>query len=499
MSYSVDRIYSIARVFGVYKEWPSCIKIIEIYPDNPLHSINSAIDLGIDSLTLVLDKIDDKTNDLIALARLIGKVHIISIDDIPKDADYDLAILNDYDLLMARYSEQHISIMNSQDYFDAVSNNGLRKFSMIIESVKHDGLIVLKHQVARPDTHAPHIIDMLRYYVKDIAGLEEKVLAARYFLSILCDQDHENSSDFRQAKIINDMIQHLSSHNVFWKFLADSHERLPFFKFTSMAKSLGLKYISDYNLKSMLVGDIPIKIREVLNGLDDVIKNEQYLDYLRRRCVRSSIFIKTSNLTPINYEVSCDVISDFNIRFDVNAAKSLADYTSDDDDSFSFGIEQKLNTSQLLHKIVLKLLSEAYPKYLNIEVLIKSCSEYMALSSFEIPDRQDILNFILCLFFDASPDTIEFCGNSSSKLVATCLSASYSLSSINLELLITESEVIDSKGNYIVVDDFEREILNKLNSSMKVIEIISGQEKDEKNKIIRFIMKMLKAGIFLKV
>ena len=48
------------------------------------------------------------------------------------------------------------------------------------------------------------------------------------------------------------MVQHLSSHNVFWKVLSDSHERLPFYKFASMAKSLGLKYISDYNLKIML-------------------------------------------------------------------------------------------------------------------------------------------------------------------------------------------------------------------------------------------------------
>jgi hypothetical protein len=34
---------------------------------------------------------------------------------------------------------------------------------------------------------------------------------------------------------------------------------------------------------------------------------------------------------------------------------------------------------------------------------------------------------------------------------------------------------------------------------MKVNEIVSGSDKDEKNRIIKFIMKMLKLGIFLKV
>jgi hypothetical protein len=353
--------------------------------------------------------------------------------------------------------------------------------------------------VARPDTHSPQLIDMLRYYVKDIVGIEEKVAAARCFINTLSDEDHKDFADYSQAKNIRNIIDSLSSRDLLMRFITDDHERQPFYKFASMAKTLGLKFISDYNLKTMLVGDIPIKIRNLISVSEDVIKNEQYLDFLRRRYVRSSIFIKTSEVAPINYEVVCDIINDFNIRFDITAVKTLADYANDDEDSFNFGIDQNINTNHQLHKIILKTLSEAYPRYLSVETLIDSCLEYMSLSSYETPDRQDILNFILCLFFDTSPDNIEFCNDPSSKKVATSLSASYKLSIVNLELLKTESEVIDSAGNYIKVDEFERAILNKIHSSMKVKEVLSSFEKDDKSRIIKYIMKMLKSGIFLKV
>ena len=499
MPYSVDRLHAIAKIFGVYKKWPVCSNIIEIFPENPLHSINSAINLGIHSLTLILDIIDDSNRDLITLADATGIVTIKSFDDFPSDTKYDIVVLNDYDFLMAKYSQQHISIMTSQDYFNAISNNGLRKFSEIVAAIKDEGIIVVKHQVARPDTHAPQFIDMLRYHVKDVVGLEEKVSAARSFLNTICDQDHQNYADYRQAKNISNIIENMSSRDILMKFITDDHERLPFHKFSNIAKTLGLKFISDYNLKTMLVGDIPIKIRDLISSSENVVKNEQYLDFIRRRYIRSSIFQKTTDATPINYEVICDIISDFNIRFDITAIKSLADYANDDEESFGFGGDQHINTNHQLHKIILKTLSEAYPRYLNIETLINSCLDYMALSSYETPDKQDILNFILCLFFDTSPDNIEFCDDPSIKKTATNLSASYGLSIVNLELLKTVSEVIDRVGNFIKIDDFEREILYKLNSSMKVNEIVSGSDKDEKNRIIKFIMKMLKLGIFLKV
>lgn len=499
MSYSVDRLHAIAKIFGVYKEWPVCSNIIEIFPENPLHSINSAINLGINRLTIILDIIDDSTRDLVALADATGIVTIKSFDDFPSDMKYDIVVLNDYDFLMAKYSKQHVSIMTSQDYFNAMSSNGLNKFSDIVAAVKDEGIIVVKHQVARPDTHAPQFIDMLRYHVKDVVGLEEKVSATRSFINTICDQDHQNYSDYRQAKNISNIIENMSSRDILMKFITDDHERLPFYKFSNIAKTLGLKFISDYNLKTMLVGDIPIKIRDLISSSENVIKNEQYLDFIRRRYVRRSIFIKTTDTAQINYEVICDIINDFNIRFDVTAIKSLADYANDDEESFSFGGDQHINTNHQLHKIILKTLSEAHPRYLNMETLINSCLDYMALSSYETPDKQDILNFVLCLFFDTSPDNIEFCDDPSIKKVATNLSASYSLSIVNLELLKTESEVIDRAGNFIKLDDFEREILYRLNSSMKVNEIISGSDKDDKSRIIKFIMKMLKSGIFLKV
>ena len=56
-----------------------------------------------------------------------------------------------------------------------------------------------------------------------------------------------------------------------------------------MAKQHKLQYLSDAAISTMFLGNLPQSISAKLGEINDIIRTEQYLDFIRNRTFRSSL------------------------------------------------------------------------------------------------------------------------------------------------------------------------------------------------------------------
>jgi methyltransferase-like protein len=140
------------------------------------------------------------------------------------------------------------------------------------------------------------------------------------------------------------------------------------------ATKRGLQYLGDASVSSMFVGNMPASVSEKLKTINDVVRIEQYMDFINNRRFRSTILCK--NTVQINRSLDLSGIKKFYLGIKLAAEKAITDIDLNDaTTSAQFYLngnkDSSISTSSPRMKAILYTFAENWNHLLSFDDVVK--------------------------------------------------------------------------------------------------------------------------------
>lgn len=142
---------------------------------------------------------------------------------------------------------------------------------------------------------------MLLHHTRGIEGPAARLAAARELLDFLATpMDHPPPGhDWLQKEVT--YLQKARDSYLYHEYLEDSNSPMLFSDFMARANSAGLQYLGDAQLHTLFPSTLGDAVAQRFEALDNLEREEQYLDFLRLRPFRQSLLCKAG--VPIQREI----------------------------------------------------------------------------------------------------------------------------------------------------------------------------------------------------
>jgi len=183
-------------------------------------------------------------------------------------------------------------------------------FTLCNEWLSPNGLAIISYN-ALPGWNAVRSLrEMMLYHTNRFSKPEEKIKQARSLLDFLAENVPEGSTGYRA--VIEDerkLLKNINNSYLYHDHLESVNTQFYLHDFAQTAKTHGLDYVGDTNITGMYVGNMPPKAMEALKVINDIVSQEQYMDFITNRRFRSSIVCKSGQ--KINRNLQNDQILNY--------------------------------------------------------------------------------------------------------------------------------------------------------------------------------------------
>jgi SAM-dependent methyltransferase len=244
-------------------------------------------------------------SSLIAQAYLWPEATFVGIDLGKGHIDDATAAATELGLTNVEFRQMDVADMSAADFgtFDYITAHGL--FSWVPDPVRARVLEVYRELLnengvgyisygAYPGAHQREMVQRaMRFHSKAIEEPGEKVGQAMSFLKFLS----ENTSDrgVYQAVLTQELNRHRThdAADIYHDDLSDLNRAFYFHEFAAMLEANGLQYLGEAELHAMGSGNLSPDARAFVDSLEDIVEREQYLDLIRGRVFRQTLFCRS--------------------------------------------------------------------------------------------------------------------------------------------------------------------------------------------------------------
>lgn len=228
------------------------------------------------------------------------------------------------------------------------------------------------------------IRDMMIYHSKGFSDPKEKVDQSRALLSFV--KDSVKDSETPHSKMLATEAELLSKqgdHYLRHEHLEDENFQYYFSDFMERAEKNNMQYLSDVSLASMYLGNMKNSVVEKLKELNNIVRTEQYMDFITNRRFRSTLLCHKS--VKLNRSLNLNDAARFALSFNVIPEKQLNQVNLEDNSELKFFYEgnkdNAVSTSAPGLKAIFYVLSEnrGYPLY--FQTIIEKAKEKLKNTS----------------------------------------------------------------------------------------------------------------------
>jgi methyltransferase-like protein/2-polyprenyl-3-methyl-5-hydroxy-6-metoxy-1,4-benzoquinol methylase len=154
------------------------------------------------------------------------------------------------------------------------------------------------------------IRDMLMFHSRLFDSPADKISQARLFLNFISEALQGSNSpyaNFLEQEALNLVTK--EDQYILHEYLVGQNEQFYFHEFMSMAKSYNLSYLGDSNIPSMFLGNLPQKAAEKLSTIDNIVRAEQYMDFVSNRRFRRTLLCHEDVI--LNRNITSEKILEF--------------------------------------------------------------------------------------------------------------------------------------------------------------------------------------------
>lgn len=208
--------------------------------------------------------------------------------------------------------------------------------------------------------------EMLKYHTDAESSPQSQVNQARGLLDFLVRAVPGTEETY--GRVLRDeqkMLKEIDDAYVFHEHLEDVNHPVYFHELAASAAAAGLSYLGPARF-DVIDDDLPLATQKVLDTLGpDRIRREQYLDFMRNRMFRQSLFcrVERSHLATPSLEAAS------RLRFSTLASPQSEhpDIRSEAPEEFRSPTDDRLTTTRPLVKAALAALSAARPRSLTLD------------------------------------------------------------------------------------------------------------------------------------
>ncbi len=149
------------------------------------------------------------------------------------------------------------------------------------------------------------IRDLMRYHAMSFEEPEQRVAQARAILDFLARWvPTENNAYGMLLKSELEGLRRQPDYYILHEHLEDTNEPLYFHEFAERAARHGLQYLAEAEFSTMLASNFPREVDDTVRRIGrNVIRQEQFMDFLRNRSFRQTLLVREGlavnrNLTP---------------------------------------------------------------------------------------------------------------------------------------------------------------------------------------------------------
>ena len=257
--------------------------------------------------------------NLIPLAFHYPDGHYIGIDFSERQIEIAAKTVSELGIKNIEFFARPFADMPSLDKFDYIICHGVYSWvdddarNRILEICRtqlvENGLAVISYNTLPGWNMVRSLREMMLYHAKLFEDPVEKVAQAMELLRFVRDNNPEGSA---YRSVIDSEIDLLSAQTVSYvahEHLESENSQFYFHEFAAALGRHGLQYVGDSNITQMYVDNMPEAAAEKLKAVTDILRQQQYMDFVRNRRFRSSIVC--SEMTEVNRNLRQEAIHDF--------------------------------------------------------------------------------------------------------------------------------------------------------------------------------------------
>lgn len=216
---------------------------------------------------------------------------------------------------------KHMSIMDiTPDFgtFDYIIAHGVyswvpeevqdKIFSICQNNLSKNGIAYISYNTLPGWNMVQTVRDMMLLQSRRFSDPNAQITEARQMLNFVIENCSGNDTPYQKMlKNEAELLKNVDNHYLFHDHLEHHNSPCYFETFAQKAMEHQLHYIGDISLPSMFLGNHSQKAQEALSKLNNIIEQEQYLDFLSNRRFRSTLLCHNTlsvkrNVSPESFE-----------------------------------------------------------------------------------------------------------------------------------------------------------------------------------------------------
>lgn len=188
-------------------------------------------------------------------------------------------------------------------------------FEVCRRHLSKNGLAVISYNTLPGWSAVRSLRDMMVYHTQRFTDPAQQIREARALLNFLYDNAPDANKSYkevidRERKILNNT----NDTYIFHEHLEAVNNQFYLHEFVSEANSHDLAYVGDAEISSMYLGNFNKQVQQTLSAITDIVRQEQYIDFLTNRRFRHSIITHTENAQTISRNLQGEDVFDFYIH-----------------------------------------------------------------------------------------------------------------------------------------------------------------------------------------
>lgn len=250
---------------------------------------------------------------------------------------------------------------------------------------------------------------MMLYHTNEIESADDKIKESLSFINLLGEFV---TDDKTYKQILTDEFHKLTEKPeqvIFHDDLAEINQPVYFHEFMASAEKHDLQFLTEADYFTSNDGNYSPRVLEILEQFGgDIIKREQYIDFLINRRFRQTLLCRKE--INVSYKPQVEAMRSVRVASDMNFAAAKPEFSPNKIEAIICKNNRKIQIDHSLTKAALFLLGRAFPHsiaFAELVALAKNLLKQKVGEDFETTEKDDdILSNILLQIFGS--DLVEF-------------------------------------------------------------------------------------------
>jgi SAM-dependent methyltransferase len=307
-------------------------------------------------------------------------------------------------LTNVEFRQMDVTEMSEGDFgkFDYITAHGLfswvpdfvreRVLQLFDELLTPNGIGYVSYN-AYPGAHTREMVrSIMRFHTRAIDEPQAKVDQAISFLKLLAENA---TGPETYGPILRAEFQRHQAHSVediYHDDLGDFYRPFYFHEFASLLGENGMQFLSEAELHASSLSGISDEAANFIRSMDEVAAREQYLDLLRGRVFRQTLFCRKD--VSLDHEPKPEILDKLYLSSTLTPVDKINDLNESKVEKFRTAKGQQMQIDHPLTKAALLHLGEIWGGSIATNELIDAAASKLNTSNVEEKDR-DIVRSIL--------------------------------------------------------------------------------------------------------